>query len=272
MSPNSQNISSKPDHDGFLQKGIWNRIKMEYLYFVSKDWPISDVGQFWDAVADYDDINEKTYSYFRRFTDGFNISTIPDNSYVLEVTPRTGNGALFYHKRNKIAKVALADVSQFQMDICHKNLTENNVPFESVKLESYHFPFEDGQFDAVLSFETVEHMGDPITFVKEIGRVLKPGGELILTCPNILWEPVHWLAAVFKLHHSEGPHNFLTRKQLYDFFDRADLQVEVETAGVLIPFGSKVLIRFGEWLEQTLPERVIRALALRRVFRCRKVG
>jgi len=250
--------------------GLLQRIKDEYYYYTCKKWPIGDVGKFWDSVTDYDDINEKTYTYYRRFLDGYNVSTIPDNSYVLEVTPRTGNGTLYFHKKGKIKKAVGADVSKFQIDIYKKNLSRSGIDFESVVLNDYTFPFADNSFDAVLSFETVEHMGYPDVFISEIGRVLKKDGELILTCPNILWEPVHWLAAVFKIHHSEGPHNFLTRRALYKYFKRAGLKVEREIGTILIPGGPRFLTALGELLEKLFPHLVI-AFGLRRVFRCRKI-
>jgi SAM-dependent methyltransferase len=45
-------------------------------------------------------------------------------------------------------------------------------------------PFADGAFDAVTSFQTIEHVQDDERFVSEAARVLKPGGLLILTTPN----------------------------------------------------------------------------------------
>ena len=45
--------------------------------------------------------------------------------------------------------------------------------------------FEDNSFDVVVSFQVIEHIEDDHTFLKEISRVLKPGGKLIMTTPNI---------------------------------------------------------------------------------------
>lgn len=45
-------------------------------------------------------------------------------------------------------------------------------------------PFATGTFDAVTSFETLEHIGPRETFVAELARVLRPGGLLVLSTPN----------------------------------------------------------------------------------------
>lgn len=45
--------------------------------------------------------------------------------------------------------------------------------------------FEDDSFDCAITFQVVEHIKDDHSFVKEIHRVLKPGGKLIITTPNI---------------------------------------------------------------------------------------
>jgi SAM-dependent methyltransferase len=48
-------------------------------------------------------------------------------------------------------------------------------------------PFADGVFDLVLSHEVVEHVADDRASAAEMVRVLKPGGRLVLFCPNRLY-------------------------------------------------------------------------------------
>lgn len=45
-------------------------------------------------------------------------------------------------------------------------------------------PFPDGHFDYAFSIEGIEHFETPWTFVKELCRVVKPGGKLIISTPN----------------------------------------------------------------------------------------
>ncbi len=48
------------------------------------------------------------------------------------------------------------------------------------------FPYADESFDTVLCCELVEHLpSDPMHMMSEINRILKPGGHLVLTTPNI---------------------------------------------------------------------------------------
>ena len=45
-------------------------------------------------------------------------------------------------------------------------------------------PFADATFDAVVSFETIEHIAEQNEFLDEIKRVLKPAGLLVISSPN----------------------------------------------------------------------------------------
>jgi len=45
-------------------------------------------------------------------------------------------------------------------------------------------PFADNSFDVALCFQVIEHIKDDHSLLKEIHRVLKPGGVLLLTTPN----------------------------------------------------------------------------------------
>ncbi|HWF55333.1 MAG TPA: class I SAM-dependent methyltransferase, partial [Solirubrobacteraceae bacterium] len=45
------------------------------------------------------------------------------------------------------------------------------------------WPLQDGEADVVLATETLEHVPDPNAFLAEAFRVLRPGGQVILTTP-----------------------------------------------------------------------------------------
>ncbi len=50
---------------------------------------------------------------------------------------------------------------------------------------SKNLPFEDSSFDIVIMTEVLEHLKDHLAITKEAARVLKTGGRLIITSPNI---------------------------------------------------------------------------------------
>ena len=62
---------------------------------------------------------------------------------------------------------------------------EYDFSFKTLNIELSDYPFEDNEFDLVLFCEVLEHIVvDPLKVFEKIRRVLKPGGELILTTPN----------------------------------------------------------------------------------------
>ena len=46
-------------------------------------------------------------------------------------------------------------------------------------------PWEDQSFDLVLALDVLEHLIDPWSLVSELGRVVRSGGRLVLSVPNI---------------------------------------------------------------------------------------
>lgn len=48
---------------------------------------------------------------------------------------------------------------------------------------------EEGSVDAVVSFETIEHLIDPSKAISQFSGILRPGGFLICSVPNVLSEP-----------------------------------------------------------------------------------
>ena len=66
-------------------------------------------------------------------------------------------------------------------------------------------PFEDGEFDAVISSYAVDHLGQSgrVKTLAEVARVLKPGGEFLLMIVNADW--LTWLASPHAIAHHPRP-------------------------------------------------------------------
>lgn len=48
------------------------------------------------------------------------------------------------------------------------------------------FPLENGTFDYISCIEGIEHLENQFSFIRECNRMLRPGGTLVLSTPNIL--------------------------------------------------------------------------------------
>jgi len=58
--------------------------------------------------------------------------------------------------------------------------------FGAPDTKRHRLPFDDSQFDAVICWETMEHFNfNPVGFVRELRRILKPGGRAFITVPNV---------------------------------------------------------------------------------------
>lgn len=51
-------------------------------------------------------------------------------------------------------------------------------------LNGGNWPLKDGEFDKVIASHIIEHVSDMVLFMKEIHRILKPGGELVVYTPH----------------------------------------------------------------------------------------
>ena len=79
-------------------------------------------------------------------------------------------------------------------------------------------PQLDMSFDVILCTEVLEHLPNPIAALKEFGRLLKPGGELIITAPFCS------LTHFAPYHFSTGFNRYFYTKHLFDLgFEHIEL-------------------------------------------------
>jgi 2-polyprenyl-3-methyl-5-hydroxy-6-metoxy-1,4-benzoquinol methylase len=98
-------------------------------------------------------------------------------------------------------------------------------------------PWSDAVFDTVLSVEGIEHLENRHAYLREITRVLKPGGSLVLTTPNIvsLRSRVRFRGSGF-FHHDPRPLREAARHPLHHIglMTFADLRYALHTSGFRI--------------------------------------
>ena len=83
------------------------------------------------------------------------------------------------------------------------------------------------QVDLAVSFSVIEHVLDPAALLREIGRLLKPGGRLVLSTPNLR----DWLLEALPEEYSR----FFYRAVHAWYFDAASLTRLLTIAGFVEP-------------------------------------
>lgn len=97
------------------------------------------------------------------------------NKRVLDVGCGLGNyTSLFSHDRNDVIGL---DIGDFR-------LPQFSNSFKFVKYDGEKMPFRDNFFDVIVSFDVIEHIKNDLQFVKEIKRILKLRGKLLVVTPN----------------------------------------------------------------------------------------
>lgn len=82
------------------------------------------------------------------------------------------------------SRVTGLDIDKEAVEQANKKYGVEKLSYCSGSVEK--LPFEDQSFDVIVSFETIEHVGEEIqkNFLSEICRVLKKDGVLIMSTPN----------------------------------------------------------------------------------------
>lgn len=131
----------------------------------------------------------------------------------------------------------------FSMDISTVNPRRaiEKHPFDNhygLVADAYRLPFRDEVFDCIIASEIIEHVPDPAEFMACLMRVLRPGGQLIITTPYD--EKIQYYLCI----HCNRPtpqhahiHSFTMKKLL------ALAPMEMERAHRIYTFGNKALIR-----------------------------
>lgn len=128
---------------------------------------------------------------------------------VLDIACGEGYGTAAIHRAGA-ASVVGVDVAY---EACRHGRDRYQIATVNGSAES--IGFADGSFDAVVSFETIEHLRNPASFVRECRRVLAPGGQLVISTPNL--DVFSQVATHNPHHHSEMSEADFTKMLLANF-------------------------------------------------------
>lgn len=125
-----------------------------------------------------------------------------------------------------------------------ENWTYNHIDYVSDIKE---IPVSDASFDAIICTEVLEHVPEPIDALRELSRILVPGGKLFLTAPlgsGLHQQPFHYYGGY-------SPHFY--EKFLKEFGFEI---LEIKPVGGLLKHVGQELHRAGRVLEERAPDRL----------------
>ncbi len=141
-------------------------------------------------ISDYDSIG---YDY-TKYWEGRSYENLAEKKALEKLLPNSGDTILdvggsfgrlapIYTKRFKHATIL--DYSQIALDQA-KNLAKQQkiTNLTTAKGDAYDMPFENDSFDTVIIIRVMHHIEDPQKLIKELYRIIQPGGTLILEMAN----------------------------------------------------------------------------------------
>ncbi|ASJ09324.1 ubiquinone biosynthesis protein UbiE [Thermococcus siculi] len=186
------------------------------------------MAEYFDRIAHrYDDwYRTKTGSYVDRTEKRLVFSMLRSKSgRALDLGCGTGNYTLELKRRG--FDVIGLDASEGMLEIARSK------GLNCVRGDAYNLPFPDNSFDLVLSVTMFEFIHEPEKVVREIHRVLKPGGEVLIGTMNgrSLWFLFKRLKSIFT-ETAYRYARFYTPGELEELLERAGF-TGVESAGVI---------------------------------------
>lgn len=111
------------------------------------------------------------------------VKRICEGKKILDVACGEGYGSYLLSKWGA-ASVHGVDISEIAINNAKSNFSSEGISFLCKNVENMQNVFESKSFDMIVSFETIEHLQNPVSFLNELKRLIKPDGIIIISCPN----------------------------------------------------------------------------------------
>jgi SAM-dependent methyltransferase len=171
-----------------------------------------------------------------------------DGRRVLEIACGRGDFAEWCVSHSTPALFVAADFSWGALSVARRRTGRVRL----AQLDAQHIALASACADTVICCETLEHVPDPAAAVRELARVLKPGGRLYLTTPNYLG-PMGAYRGYLRLrgrpYTEEGQpiNHFLVAPLVRRWLRHADLRIVTATsAGHYLPFPGRPPVLLAE--------------------------
>ena len=151
-----------------------------------------------------------------------------------------------------------SNIKKYAVDIHHKD-TEKDILFFQYDCNNGFPDFNGAKFNAVFAGETIEHIFDDELFLKNIHMILKEGGALVLTTPNLFFLPSRILFP-FGIKPffawAEYHYHIYDIKTLSNLVKRSGFEIEkIKSSHILISSRKfKIIGKFFEMLGNWFPK------------------
>jgi phosphatidylethanolamine/phosphatidyl-N-methylethanolamine N-methyltransferase len=130
--------------------------------------------------SDFSHLYEKIFSPFfsKRITSVIHSLNIPPGAKVLEVGIGTGLSMAAYPSHCEVTGI---DLASDMLERAREKADENGWRhFRLLEMDALNLEFPDNTFDYVLSFHVISVVPDPVRMMREIHRVCKPEGTVVI--------------------------------------------------------------------------------------------
>ncbi len=186
-------------------------------------------------------------------------------------------GRGFYLRRYRFVeprcRIVGTDVDPEIIDLARRSLSDVDVPLTRSSLTA--LPFAANSFDAAICSEVLEHLDDDVAGLREVRRILRPGGLVAITVPHanypFWWDPINKLLEVTTGRHiRRGPFagiwaghvRLYSAERLRSIVQSAEFEIVDERSFThhCMPFSHNLVYGFGKpILERSLlPKQLTR--------------
>ena len=155
-----------------------------------------------------------------------------------------GHGELLDYLPSSVERVVLVDKSFERQARVHERLSRQSFAgaFVIADIEQEKIPLPPASFDTVVMAALLEHLKFPAGALREIHRLLEPGGKLLLTTPTPLGGWVHKITSILGLTYREAA------EEHEGFYGRQSLTFLLEQHGFEVRLFNPFLLGLNQFV------------------------
>ena len=161
---------------------------------VAEEDKAKKVGEVFHSVASrYDLMNDVMSAGMHRLWKRFTVETsgVRPGDRVLDVAGGSGDlSRLFAKKVGPTGQVILTDINASMLGVGRDRLIDDGVSVPALQCDAEKLPFPDAYFNCVIVAFGLRNMTHKDAALKEMCRVLKPGGRLLVLEFSRVWKPL----------------------------------------------------------------------------------